>query len=62
MALSAGKLVIAVQLVRYGADINAVDKDGNTPLHYAFMVQTMEAPSKDTPQLLKVHVHNIISN
>ena len=57
VALIALKLVVAEQLVGYGADINAVDKHGDTPLHYAFVVK-MAAPSKDTPQLLKVHVYN----
>ena len=55
----AGHLVVAEQLVGYGADINAVDKDGDTPLHYAFMIQKMAAPSKDNPQLLKVYIVHV---
>lgn len=54
IALVAGQLSIAEQLVGYGADMNAVDRDGDTPLHYAFVLPKMAAPSKDTPQLLKV--------
>ena len=58
VALIAGKLVVAEQLVGYGTDINAVDKDGDTPLNYAFTLRKMEAPSNDTPQLLKVCMHS----
>ena len=54
VALIAGQLSIAERLVGYGADMDAVDKDGDTPLHYAFVLPKMAAPSKDTPQLLKV--------
>ena len=56
VALVARQLVVAEQLVGYGADINAVDKDGDTPLHYAFALPKMAAPSNDTPQLLKVYI------
>ena len=56
VALIAGQLVVAEQLVGYGADIDAVDKDGDTPLHYAFVLPKMAAPSNDTPQILKVYI------
>ena len=52
--MAAGHLSIAEQLVGYGADMNAVDRDGDTPLHFAFVLPKMVGPSKDTPQLLKV--------
>ena len=54
VALVAGHIMMAEQLVGYGADINAVDKHGDTPLHYVFVAPNMAAPSKYTPQLLKV--------
>ena len=61
VALIAGKLVVAEQLVGYGTDINAVDKDGDTPLNYAFTLRKMVAPSNDNPQLLKVYIVHIAS-
>ena len=56
IALMARSLRIAEQLVGYGADLNVVDKDGNTPLHYAFVLPSMGSVSVDTPQLSKVIV------
>ena len=57
VALVANCMVVAEQLVGYGADINAADNDGDTVLHYAFALPRMAAQLKDTPQLLKVHNH-----
>ena len=57
IALIAGHLVVAELLVGYGADINAADKDGDTPLHYVFVLHNVAAPSKYTPQLLKVCIN-----
>eukprot|EP00731_Ephydatia_muelleri_P025809 Em0017g892a len=54
VALVANCMVVAEQLVGYGADINAADNDGDTVLHYAFALSRMAAPLKDTPQLLKI--------
>eukprot|EP00731_Ephydatia_muelleri_P025552 Em0017g635a len=54
IALMAKSLRIAEQLVGYGADLNVVDKDGDTPLHYAFVLPSMGSVSPDTPQLSKI--------
>ena len=55
VAIISNKMIVAEQLVGYGADLNCADKAGDTPLHYAFEVQNIAPPSKDTPQLLKVN-------
>lgn len=41
-------------LVGYGANLNAADIDGDTPLHLVLDRMVMAAPSADTPELLKV--------
>ena len=54
IALVAGQLTVAERLVGYGADVNCADKDGDTPLHYSFVLPKTTGLPKNTPQLLTV--------
>ena len=41
-------------LVAYGANVNAVDRLGNTPLHIVTSQKDLKPISQDTPEMLKV--------
>lgn len=74
MAIMKGKSRIVEHLVGYGADMNAVDNDEDTPLHLVLNAVdndedsplhlllgrdevTMDAPSSETPELMKVNFY-----
>lgn len=54
IAVHEGYIKIVERLVGFGANLNATDEDGNTPLHFALVRDTMQQPSNDTPQVKKV--------
>ena len=54
LAVHQGKSRIVERLVGYGIDLNARDRNGNTPLHVALDRETEDSLSSDTPQLKKV--------
>ena len=71
MAIMRGKSRIVEHLVGYGADLNAVDSDEDTPLHLVLKAvddtplrlvlgrDEMDAPSDETPELMKVFYHDL---
>ncbi len=54
IAVHEGHIITVERLVGFGADVNAIAGDGNTPLHLALGRSTMSAPTKATPFILKV--------
>ena len=54
IAVHEGHIQSVERLVGFGADVNALAGDGNTPLHLAVARKTMSAPNKATPFILKV--------
>ena len=54
LAILKGHSRIVERLVSCGADLTAVDLDGNTPLHLVLASGEMELLSADTPLLNKV--------
>ena len=64
IAVHEGHITIVERLVGFGANVNATDEPGNTPLHLALAKSTMQQPSNDTPQMIKVeknsHQHNCL--
>ena len=54
LAILKGHSIIVERLVSCGADLTAVDLDGNTPLHLVLASGEMELLSADTPLLNKV--------
>lgn len=48
-----GNCNVIEKLVGFGADLNRVDKDGNTPLHVVFIKKTAK-PLTNAPQITKV--------
>ena len=70
MAIMRGKSRIVEHLVGYGADLNAVDSDEDTPLHLVLNAvddtplrlvmgrDEVDAPSDETPELMKVFYHD----
>jgi len=54
IAVHEGHIKIVERLVGFGANVNATDEAGNTPLHLALARDTMQQPSNDTPQMKKV--------
>ena len=54
LAILKGHSRIVERLVSCGADLAAVDLDGNTPLHLVLASGEMELLSADTPLLNKV--------
>lgn len=75
MAIMRGKSRIVEHLVGYGADLNAVDSDEDTPLHLVLNAvdsdddtplrlilgrDEMDAPSSETPELMKVFYRDLM--
>lgn len=54
IAVHEGLIKIVERLVGFGANVNATDEAGNTPLHLALARDAMQQPSNDTPQMKKV--------
>ena len=54
IAVHEGCIKAVELLVGFGADLNVVTTDGNTPLHLALGRGTMRAPSEDTPEIKEV--------
>lgn len=54
MAAGLGLAFLVQTFLRHGADVNACDLDGNTPLHYAYsyahmsVIQLLEDKNSDT--------------
>ena len=51
-----GNCNVIEKLVGFGADLNHVDNDGNTPLHIAFIKKTTK-PLTDAPEMTKVSLN-----
>lgn len=58
IAVHEGYIKIVERLVGFGANVNATDEDGNTPLHLALVRDTMQQPSSDTPHVKKVGAYH----
>ena len=53
MAAIEGHCNVIERLVGFGADLNCVDNEGNTPLHVVFIKKNTK-PLIDAPQMMKV--------
>ena len=53
-----GHCRVIERLVGFGADLNHVDNDGNTPLHIVFIKKNAK-PLNDAPQMNKVQLSNV---
>ena len=53
-AVHQGHSRITERLVGFGANLDAQDSDGDTPLHVTLVRETVDPLSADTPQLKKV--------
>lgn len=55
LAIQYGNTSVIEQLVKYGADVNARDASGMTPLYMIIMYRnSLDIPSNATPELKKV--------
>lgn len=59
MAVMSGSLRVLEQLVGFGADLSAVDEDGDTALHLVLRNSSTEyeLPTDECPELKKVCVN-----
>ena len=60
IAAASGSLKVLERLVSFGADLGAVDEDGDTALHLVIRskgADDYKFPSDDTPEIKKVKNH-----
>ena len=60
MALARGNTKSVEKLVCYDANVNSVDDDGCSTLHYITSRETMEPPSEECPEIYKVSEYTIM--
>ena len=63
MTIMSGSLRVLERLIGHGADLTAVDEDGDTALHLVLRNNSTEykLPDEDTPELKKVSTKLLVA-